>query len=341
MTHRVKNIGYDEDDLFDEDDYVEEEQGYSAEDRDNFASLTPVVRVEVEEAGVQVTDLQIEEALWHYYWDVGKSVAFLKGARKPEPDAKKEKPKSKFDEAAQKNAKKAGESCCCFLLARRQSQPPRLAPGLDNEGGHAKLDAARNMLIIRERTDNMPRPPLSGVEWFRNTPWRDVNPEMVGILVPAPDNRPEPKLFGGSTKLAKLAEERRRKAAASQGAPAPPAGSLSSLDRLSKPKDIVDNKEPSPRVEIKKYPIRRKEPSPPPRDPTPPPVEPKEILPDLRCKPTAFGRTLAVSPPRASTISAATLRDMLGVETNSEPFNEPSPDDTILVAQKKSKGMAK
>jgi elongation factor 1 alpha-like protein len=138
---RVKNIDYDEDDLYDDDDYAEEEQGYSAEDRENFANLTPVVRAELEEAGVQTSDKQIEDALWHYYWDVGKSVTYLKGVRKPEAEAKKEKPKSKFDEAAQKNAQKAGKLCCCFPLAQDPSSPtPRDTPALDSEGGQAKAD---------------------------------------------------------------------------------------------------------------------------------------------------------------------------------------------------------
>jgi elongation factor 1 alpha-like protein len=187
----------------------------------------------------------------------------------------------------------------------------------------------------------MPRPPFDAAEWFRDTPWKNVNPEKVGVIIPAPDNRSWPKMLGGSTKLAKLAEERRRKAAVSQGASTPATGSLSSLDRLSKPKDVAENKAPSPRPEIKKYPIRKKEPSPPPREPTPPPVEPREVLPDLRSEPTAFGRTLAASPPRCPAMSATMLRSMLGVNADAEPFNGPSPDDTVLVAQKQSKAMAK
>ncbi|KXT15822.1 hypothetical protein AC579_6261 [Pseudocercospora musae] len=118
---RVKNVNYDEDDLYsDEEGYEDgqDAQGYTAEDKDNFANLTPVVRAELEEAGIPVPSTQIEEALWHYYWDVGKSVAYLKNSRTPrqadpqqqqqqqeqEQEAKKNKPKSKFDEAQQKSA---------------------------------------------------------------------------------------------------------------------------------------------------------------------------------------------------------------------------------------------
>ncbi|KAF2764235.1 hypothetical protein EJ03DRAFT_332009 [Teratosphaeria nubilosa] len=111
---RNKNIDYDEDDTYDgEDDYAEDEKTYSAEDRDNFATLTPVVRAELEEAGVTVSDQDIEDALWHYYWDVAKSVTYLKNARtpKPQPPATKKdqsKKANKFDQAAQRSAEKAG-----------------------------------------------------------------------------------------------------------------------------------------------------------------------------------------------------------------------------------------
>lgn len=114
---RVKNIDYDDDDLYDEEEEgYGEEGGYTQEDKDNFASLTPVVRAELDEAGVPVTTQQIEDALWHYYWDVGKSVAYLKNSRTPregKKEAKKEeKPKSKFDQAAEKAGELESSSCC-------------------------------------------------------------------------------------------------------------------------------------------------------------------------------------------------------------------------------------
>lgn len=113
---RVKNIDYDEDDLYDDDDEEVEEEGYTDEDRDNFATLTPVVRAELDEAGLQASDREIQDALWHYYWDVGKSVAYLKNARTPRSEQKggkkgqaETKAKSKFDQAAESSAAKAGE----------------------------------------------------------------------------------------------------------------------------------------------------------------------------------------------------------------------------------------
>ncbi|KAI7565991.1 elongation factor EF-1 alpha subunit [Hortaea werneckii] len=251
---RQKNVQYDDDDLYDEeDDYGEEPQEeYTAEDKDNFATLTPVVRAELEEAGLSVSDSDIQESLWHYYWDVGKSVSYLKNARTPRQQqdktggAKKEKSKRKFDQAAEKSAEKAG---------------------------------------------NLIMPPMSAADWFRDVPWSNVPSEIQGHLEPSLPARPSPKLLGGSTKLAKLAEERRRKAASeTKEAPSPASTSaLSSLDRLSKPREVTkENEIPEPRPEPKKYPIRKKrEPTPPPKEPTPPPPEPEEELPDLRASTAA------------------------------------------------------
>lgn len=122
---RNKSLAYDEDDLYpsDDDNYGEEEEAeYTEEDKSNFATLTPVVRAEVEEAGLQASDREIEDALWNYYWDVAKSVAYLKNVKQPKKTlgastssggstgtVKKAKAGSKFEEAAARsNAATAG-----------------------------------------------------------------------------------------------------------------------------------------------------------------------------------------------------------------------------------------
>ncbi|KAK4637469.1 HBS1-like protein [Fulvia fulva] len=254
---RVKNIDYDEDDVYSDEEehtYAEEaDAGYSQEDKDNFTTLTPVVRAELDEAGVPATTQQIEEALWHYFWDVGKSVAYLMNARTPRDTKKdeekdKDKPKSKFDEAAQKSAQ----------LAER-------------------------------------KPSTSAADWFRGTPWTGVPASMLSTFTPV-QRLPQVKLLGGSSKLAKLAAERRKKAAAARNAQAPsaPADSLSSLERLSVSRDAKENESPAQPPEPKKYPMRRKRsPTPPPRDPAPPPLEPEEDVPNLRSSPTAFAQALS------------------------------------------------
>jgi len=166
---------------------------------------------------------------------------------------------------------------------------------------------------------------------------------MEGHLVRAEQEQPWPKLLGGSSKLAKLAEERRKKAAAAAEAPSTASGGLSSLDRLSKPKDIKENKTPSAKPEPKKYPIRKtREPTPPPREPTPPPAEEEaDEQPDLRASPTSFGRTLSASRSHVTTLSLPTIKDMFGHASEEDPFKGPSPDDTILRAQQQSKSLGK
>lgn len=188
-------------------------------------------------------------------------------------------------------------------------------------------------------------PPLSmrPSDWFRNTPWTSVPLDMLGQLVPAEPIPPRVKLLGGSSKLAKLAEERRKKAAeAAQPAQASTADSASALDRLTKPKDVKENVAPTPCAEPKKYAIRRKRsPTPPPRAPTPPPEAPKEHLPSLRSPPSAFGRTLSSSSAQTSGTRQMALQDLLGSGYSSNPFDGPSPDDTVIRAQDKSKGLKK
>ena len=110
----------------------------------------------------------------------------------------------------------------------------------------------------------------------------------------------------------------------------------------TKPKNNKENEPLAVKNEAKKYPIRKKrEPTPPPREPTPPPAEPEEEMPNLRSSPTAFGRTLSISPSISSTSTNVTLSDVLGRPCGEDPFKGPSPDDTVLRAQQHSKGLGK
>lgn len=136
---RNKTLSYDEDDLYpsDEADFYDDHEEFTAEDKTNFAALTPVVRAEVEEAGLQASDREIEDALWEAWWDVGAAVAFLKGRKEKaggggkgpaskdgQGESKKEKVKagSRFDEAASRSSVAAGELKDSFLLAFRRGK---------------------------------------------------------------------------------------------------------------------------------------------------------------------------------------------------------------------------
>lgn len=120
---RVKDIAYDEHDLYSDDDdddmYDGAGEEYTAEEKQNFATLTPVVRAHLEEAGLQASDRQIEDALWHYYWDVNKSVDYLTAQQQPskrksaqaQESQKQTGSKSKFDQALEKSNNQIKGEC--------------------------------------------------------------------------------------------------------------------------------------------------------------------------------------------------------------------------------------
>lgn len=196
--------------------------------------------------------------------------------------------------------------------------------------------------LTSESSDSVLRLPVNGEDWFKGTPWTNLPADVISQLVPAEPPRPRVKLLGGSSKLAKLAEERRKKAATTQPAPPVPLDSVSSLDRLSKSKDAKENRQPSTQAEPKKYPIRRKRsPTPPPREPTPPPPEPDEELPDLRSSPTAFGRTLSEGSEQSKGPKRMSLQDLFGSKYDYGPFEGPSPDDAVIRARQGSTGLNK
>ena len=341
---RVKNVDYDEDDLYDDEDEQYEEDGYTDEDRNNFANLTPVVRAELDEAGLQASNREIEDALWHYYWDVGKSVAYLKNTRTPRTDTAKkgkakgeQKAKSKFDQAAERSAAATGELVLLSSYARGGCELHLHESCVERRGGSNR--PKRILVSNGSFTERSSRSAIPGSDWFSGVPWSNVPPEMDGHIVPLCPDVPRPRLLGGSSKLAKLAEERRKKAATASSPASAPDGAPSSLDRLSKPKDPKENVKPASKSEPKKYPIRKKsEPAPPPREPTPPLRDPNEELPNLRASPTEFGRTLSSSPHQCSAADTA-LSELLGSISKEDPFKGPSPDDAVMRAQQNSKGL--
>lgn len=80
MSHRrVKVIDYYEDDYLDDEDTFDEPegQGPSAEDKEQLRLGTIEVRAQLG-SNVDVLDQEIQEALWYYYYDVGKTVTYIK-----------------------------------------------------------------------------------------------------------------------------------------------------------------------------------------------------------------------------------------------------------------------
>lgn len=131
MAHRrVKDVSYDEEDY---DDYEEEEygatdSGTTAEDQARMRQGTEAV-LDALGADSTVTAKEIEEALWYYYYDIEKTIAYLKSTSESgrefakqkmqkadmlaeqqapqQPKAQKQKQQSKFDQAANAAQSKA------------------------------------------------------------------------------------------------------------------------------------------------------------------------------------------------------------------------------------------
>lgn len=72
--HRMKNVSYDEDDLDDEYDSLDPEQEEYLEECTTEVSN----KLRSGEPSVMATRAEVQEALWHYYNDVEKSVNYLR-----------------------------------------------------------------------------------------------------------------------------------------------------------------------------------------------------------------------------------------------------------------------
>ncbi|KIX03946.1 translation elongation factor Tu [Rhinocladiella mackenziei CBS 650.93] len=81
-NRRVKSLAIEDDDYDDYDDYEDEynqagDTDLSPEDKEQLRQGTIKVREAIGPAS-SVTDKEIQDTLWHYYYDIGKSVSYLK-----------------------------------------------------------------------------------------------------------------------------------------------------------------------------------------------------------------------------------------------------------------------
>lgn len=86
-NRRVKALDYDEDDIYDDGDYddydegggeVEAEAELSPEDKEQMRLGTIKVREALGSLSSSVSDKAIQDALWHYYYDISQSVIYIK-----------------------------------------------------------------------------------------------------------------------------------------------------------------------------------------------------------------------------------------------------------------------
>ncbi|KAJ5595173.1 Translation elongation/initiation factor/Ribosomal beta-barrel [Penicillium hispanicum] len=80
--HRVKNVGYDDDDYYDDDGY----ESPDPEEQEFLQQCTAAVlqQLRAGQPSVTATKEEVQDALWHYYNDVEKSVTYLRGKKEKE-----------------------------------------------------------------------------------------------------------------------------------------------------------------------------------------------------------------------------------------------------------------
>lgn len=75
--HRIKDVGYDDDDYYDEDD----DYTPNPDEQEFLQQCTAAVLQELGagQPAVTATKEEVQDALWHYYNDIEKSVNYLRG----------------------------------------------------------------------------------------------------------------------------------------------------------------------------------------------------------------------------------------------------------------------
>ncbi|KAF5678002.1 elongation factor 1-alpha [Fusarium circinatum] len=311
---------------FDGDDYEDEvEDELSPEDRQAMEEGTAEVRRALGTEANKVTKAQIEEALWHYYYDIDKSVTYLMKT---------------FIAPAPKPAKKAPEGMSVFFSASQRL----FGTGAD----HRRLPTGH--------TSIMDLPPALGVPaWhFDDMPWMSVPEERRAVFIEP--ERPRGGLLGGGegppkmSKLQALAAARKKKTEEKK-----------ELERAGKGLERLSINEPQKENQpilgqVRQAPETTLQVKSPPQeestevstitdnqkyiDSTPKGWLMDEDLPVMmpRAAPSAFARTLFGSAPS----KVPRPDEIFAMPYTSSPiyvaeaFAEPSPDDVVLAAQAKA-----
>lgn len=354
------------DDNYDEEDYGEGEDELSPEDRASMTHGTAEVRKAMGPDFAKVTLKQVEDALWHYYYDVDKSVAYLKKTYVAPPPPPKPTPK-KMPEGMSNmllysdlSALPPGQS----WADQQRSTIPQTKLGCDRDWSPPPLD---NFPI-------MTRPHLPLDAYFTDMPWLNVPQDRQAIFI-AP-GRPRGGLLGGGeggppmSKLQLLAAARKKK---SEEKKEKEKGKAESIDpdisklSLAGDKQKENTKLAAPLAKRQKVSaLPETEQAPPPilsKDseaetehaagfptPVPPPIKDQgsqgldasSIV--QKASPSAFARTLFGPAPDSK---KRKTRDVFPMPYTSSAsyspgvFAEPSPDDIVLAAQAKGSNFAR
>ncbi|KAK4209795.1 putative glucose-regulated protein 78 of hsp70 family [Rhypophila decipiens] len=349
----VRNLDYKA--ALDEyDGYSEEEDELSPEDRAAMTQGTIDVRAILGPVSSKVTTAQIEEALWHYYYDIDKTVAYLVSKFvDPSPPAVKQ----------QKASSSSNGKHFFFPCSFTASMDPSL------DGPHASEAPNPSLLLTYRQVDEYGSPvvskdmsPPSNSYYFRDMPWGNIPKHRETVFIPP--TMPQGGLLGGSgappkmSKLQMLAAARKKKAEGKNAKEnvEQTQAKMSELSVDEKPvykENIPLSGGFSKRLKTSettaagRMPLADSERSRPERadrtplevtEPSKPSVEPEEKPVAEKAPPSGFALTL-FGPANAA---KPTLREVFTLPNAGlspsilEAFAKPSPDDVVLAAQAKA-----
>lgn len=342
---RTRNVDYDDDAYDDDEDYdgeAEAGDGMTEDDKEQMRIGTIQVREALGEFEAGVSDAQIQEALWHYYYDVAKSVSYLKnklgGVQQQAPQPKKDKIVSKFDQAASAATDRAPVPAGKYTHTRDSTV---------EESAYAVALSLPPTAMPTCVTD----------DFFWDVPWGNVPAHrQAAITVDAPCYRGG--LLGGSSKLAALAAKKRKAreeadtaaTSISDAKPNDTDAAVSMLDKLAlNGKENVDSTPRAGNDKTRRYPMRKRSPSPPPepsKNELPEESEgpqPAVVVesPAQRASASLFASTLCGdgrSVQQAPTINLTPVYMGSNGYSSAKAFDGPSPDDLVRAAQAKVAG---
>ena len=338
-------MDYNSDDLYDEyegEDYEQGEDELSPEDQASMAQGTEDVKAQLGEDANKVTTKQIHDALWHYYYDIEKSVSYLKNKYISPPPPKP-------------STKKAPEGMFHALSFTGIQSMLEVAPGAEWRHFETRRQLDSDTSCIRKFD-------------FSDMPWMNVPKDRLSTFIPPPTL--PGGLLGGSDKAPKIsklqalaaarkkkAEEKKEQEQVAQGvgklsvSDPPKKENILPVANLAKRQKTTDHTSslPSERPQpLSETPENHKEPEttvtkPPPTQSDIPLVGDDVVEVVQSGQPSAFAQTIFGSAPGPSKPRKAIypMPHTASPDFDVLAFSKPSPDDIVLAAQSQGSNFAK
>ncbi|KAG9246850.1 P-loop containing nucleoside triphosphate hydrolase protein [Calycina marina] len=308
--HRlVKNLDLDNelDDFEGGKDYDDTEEEISEADKEHLRAGTLEVKEMLGDAANQVSEKEIQDSLWHYYYDIEKTVNYLLGVAERRNKVEQKKKKTgclSGSETALSFAKFSGDSTLFNIPVERQSI--LVAP-----------------MTPTERPQSGPleeKPKMSKLQVLAASRKKKAQEQKAGSMELISKDVKGLTINGKEDAVRKQIPERQDVSMEPNTAKQPARGFPFRKRKDSNPH------EKSPKA-----------PSPRPKKPEAQEDMPMEVPVVMKAEPSAFANTMFSST--ACLTDTASLFTMLYVAkpTNTaDPFSGPSPDDIVIAAQSKA-----